>query len=197
MCSRLLTRRRLGLAWAAVLLTSSPAWGQGGGGVGGFDAFPSSFRFSGPTSSGTNPGNYAGGLQPYSGVGTTLKSLSGPLSPAVAPGPTPAVRGGQAGVLAPGSAASSQPDDRACIWLRVPADAEVWFEGIKTRQTGAGRYFFSPPLIPGLTYAYRVEARWKEEGKPIERQRQIVVHAGDSLHVDLASPPAPVSGGRR
>jgi uncharacterized protein (TIGR03000 family) len=59
----------------------------------------------------------------------------------------------------------------------VPAGAAVWFESVRTRQTGAERYFFSPPLTPGATYAYEVEARWNEDGKPVERQRQIVVHA--------------------
>jgi uncharacterized protein (TIGR03000 family) len=125
-----------------------------------------------------SPASYGGGLQSYAGIGTTLRPLTSPFYSPAAPGQTLVPPPGEA-------AAPQQADSRARIWLRVPADAAVWFEGIKTRQTGAERYFFSPPLAPGVTYAYDVEARWKEGGKPVERQRQIVVRAGDSLRVDL------------
>jgi uncharacterized protein (TIGR03000 family) len=185
-----LSWRRSSLAWTALLLAGSPAWGQGGGGLGGFDAFPSSFRFgtlnssSGPTSYGTNPGSYAGGLQPYSGIGTALKPLPGTFFSSAMAGQTLAPLLGEAGALPSGNS-KARPDNRARIWLRVPANAEVWFEGVKTRQSGTERYFYSPPLTPGLTYAYEVEARWKEEGKVVKRQRQIVVHAGDTVRIDF------------
>jgi uncharacterized protein (TIGR03000 family) len=184
-----LSWRRSSLVWTALLLAGSPAWGQGGGGRGGFDAFPSSFRFGtlnpyGPPSYGTASGSYTGGLQPYSGVGTTLKPLPSSFFSSATPGQTLAPLLGEAGAL-PSSNSPAQADNRARIRLRVPADADVWFEGVKTRQTGTERYFYSPPLTPGLTYAYEVEARWKEDGKVVRRQRQIVVHAGDSLRIDL------------
>jgi uncharacterized protein (TIGR03000 family) len=181
---------RSGLAWAAILLAGSPVWGQGEGLQSGFGAFSVRFRFGppesayGPASYGTNPGSYAGGLQPYAGIGTTLKPLRSTFFSFATPGQTLAPLEGEAGAL-PSGHSPARADNRARIRLRVPADAEVWFEGVKTRQTGTERYFFSPPLTPGLTYAYEVEARWKEDGKAVRRQRQIVVHAGDTLRVDL------------
>jgi uncharacterized protein (TIGR03000 family) len=71
----------------------------------------------------------------------------------------------------------------------VPADAEVWFNGVKTKQTGAQRYFFSPPLAAGKQYTYQLLARWSKEGKPIERKQELDVRAGDALRLDLS--PAP------
>ncbi len=185
-----LSWRRSSLVWTALLLAGSPARGQGGGGLGGFDAFPSTFRFgtlhssSGPSSYGTTAGSYAGGLQPYLGIGTALKPLPSTFFSSAMPGQTLAPLLGEAGALPSGNS-KARPDNRAHIRLRVPADAEVWFESVQTRQGGTERYFYSPPLTPGLTYAYEVEARWKEDGKVVRRQRQIVVHAGDALRVDL------------
>src|SRR5690242_11304294 len=44
-------------------------------------------------------------------------------------------------------------DTKAQIWLRVPKSAEIWVNGVKTKQTGELRHFFSPPLTPGKKYS--------------------------------------------
>jgi uncharacterized protein (TIGR03000 family) len=70
------------------------------------------------------------------------------------------------------------PPSPAEIEVRVPAGAEIWFNGEKTRQTGAVRVFRSPPLELGQRYAYDIKARWAEGGKEVERTLHVPVTAG-------------------
>jgi uncharacterized protein (TIGR03000 family) len=71
------------------------------------------------------------------------------------------------------------------IEVRVPEGAELWFNGAKTRQTGARRMFTSPPLEPGTSYAYDVKARWTQDGKAVERTLHVPVTAGTRRAVDF------------
>jgi uncharacterized protein (TIGR03000 family) len=79
-------------------------------------------------------------------------------------------------------------DNRARIWLTVPADAQVWIGGDPTKQTGEYRHFVSPPLASGRSYTYDVRVRWMKDGKPVEEERRVSVRAGASSWVDI--PPA-------
>ena len=74
----------------------------------------------------------------------------------------------------------------ATMNVRVPAGADVWVEGSKTGQSGTNRTYISPHLEPGLGYNYEIRARWTEAGKPVEATRQIKVHAGDTVDVDIS-----------
>lgn len=76
---------------------------------------------------------------------------------------------------------NTAPDSKAHIWLRVPANAQVWVDGSRTRQTGEARHFYSPPLTPGKKYAYEIRVRWTEDGKPVEKNQRIVVQAGSII----------------
>jgi uncharacterized protein (TIGR03000 family) len=67
------------------------------------------------------------------------------------------------------------------IAVRVPAGAELWFDGNKTSQTGEVRRFLTPPLEHGYEYSYEVHARWNETGHAVIRVRKVTVHAGDGL----------------
>jgi uncharacterized protein (TIGR03000 family) len=80
-------------------------------------------------------------------------------------------------VATPSYGVAPAPDDTAHITLNVPPDAEVWFDGDKTRQTGPTRAYVSPPLTPGQAYTYHVRARWTENGKPVEQKRDVRVRA--------------------
>jgi uncharacterized protein (TIGR03000 family) len=72
------------------------------------------------------------------------------------------------------------------IDVRVPANAEIWFEGQKTSQMGSFRRFISPPLEPGKEYTYEIRASWTEEkGPPQEQKRQINVRAGERQTLNL------------
>src|SRR5688572_3437078 len=59
----------------------------------------------------------------------------------------------------------------AVIVVRVPADAVVDVEGVRTKSTGEVRRFTSPPLASGRSYIYRLKATWTEQGKEVVRER--------------------------
>jgi uncharacterized protein (TIGR03000 family) len=90
----------------------------------------------------------------------------------------------------PATADESQPGARAPgravhFAVMVPADAEVWFDGAKTTQTGPDREFVSPPLQRGHSYSYDVRARWKDGGRAVDRTRHVTFYAGDELTLDF------------
>jgi uncharacterized protein (TIGR03000 family) len=79
-------------------------------------------------------------------------------------------------------------DTRAFIRVRVPASAEIWFEGDKTSQTGTERRFVSPALQPGRSFTYDIRARWTDaSGKVIDKTEHVKVEAGRLSTVDFAS----------
>lgn len=88
--------------------------------------------------------------------------------------------------------------DRRChLEVRVPySTAQVYFNGVATQQTGLSRQFASPPLTPGKTYNYTIEARWMEKGQVVDQTRTVAVSASQATVVDFAEPenlPAPES----
>jgi uncharacterized protein (TIGR03000 family) len=94
----------------------------------------------------------------------------------------------------PEAAGQSAPDENAAlIDVKVPADADVWFNGTKTRQTGANREFESPTLTPGKTYGYDIKARWMGDDGEVTRTKHVTIRAGDHKTVDFRNevPPAP------
>lgn len=78
--------------------------------------------------------------------------------------------------------------NRALIEVRVPAAAEVAFDGEKTAQTGTLRQFVSPPLTAGQPYSYRVTATWQDGGKEVVRTRTVQFRAGERRTLDLTRP---------
>ena len=72
--------------------------------------------------------------------------------------------------------------------MRVPVNAEVWFDGNKTSQSGSLRPFVTADLKPGLDYAYEIRARWTEEGRQIELTRKVMFRSGDLLTLNLTAP---------
>ncbi len=74
----------------------------------------------------------------------------------------------------------------AAIQVRVPANAEIWFDNHKTRQTGSMRTFVSPPLETGKTFTYNIHARWMDSsGKVIDQTKQVEVQAGKRSMADF------------
>jgi uncharacterized protein (TIGR03000 family) len=193
MCSCVLSLMRSNLTWAALLLSGSTAWGQSAGYPLPYSGYPyplSSYSSAAPYW-GSVPSYYGGGPLPYQTGGLSSNPVANYLSspPFFVPSyletasSSPSVLNDAAAILWPSKPA--RPDNRARIWLRVPENAEVWFDGAKTKQTGTLRYYFSPPLAAGKTYFYQVQVRWKTDSTTIERKRQIGVRAGDELRLDL------------
>jgi uncharacterized protein (TIGR03000 family) len=73
----------------------------------------------------------------------------------------------------------------ATIELTIPADAQVWFNGQATRQTGMVRRYVTPPLSTASDYTYELKVRWNKEGQPVEEIRTISVMAGGLKQVKL------------
>jgi uncharacterized protein (TIGR03000 family) len=161
---------------------------------------------------GEAPSSYGGALLPYQGVMAPVRPYSSPLSSPTLFGSASALDGRRSGVsaastflssdanlLRPGGDYSPRQDSRAHIWLRLPADAEVLFDGAKTKQEGTLRYYYSPPLAAGQKYAYEIRVRWSKDGKSVERKRQVDVRAGDTVRLEVATEltpkdPAPPRG---
>jgi uncharacterized protein (TIGR03000 family) len=75
----------------------------------------------------------------------------------------------------------------ATIGMQVPSGARVWFDGQATTQTGSDRTFVTPSLTPGSEYVYRIRVQWNENGQAVERTREVTVHAGDRIQVNVQS----------
>ena len=94
-----------------------------------------------------------------------------------------------AGVYQISSTAESLRERPARINLLVPGDAKIWFDGSQTIQTGALRSFESPSLPVGRGYSYQVRVQWKQDGKDVSEDRQVIVHAGDVINLTVGSSP--------
>jgi uncharacterized protein (TIGR03000 family) len=82
-------------------------------------------------------------------------------------------------------------DDAVELVLKVPAAADVWFNGTKTAaQKKAVRHYTTPGLEPGQDYYYDIMVRWTENGRPVEQTRRVLVRAGDRLTLNLMDLPS-------
>jgi uncharacterized protein (TIGR03000 family) len=62
---------------------------------------------------------------------------------------------------------------KVAIVVTVPTEkAQVWIDDKPTKQNGAVRVFYSPPLAPG-SYVYRIVARWTEDGAKVTAERTL------------------------
>ena len=72
----------------------------------------------------------------------------------------------------------------ATISVHVPnPDAQVWFDDAQTNQRGMDRTFHTPGLQQ--TGTYTIKARWTENGRTVDQQRQVRVQPGQSTLVNI------------
>jgi uncharacterized protein (TIGR03000 family) len=122
---------------------------------------------------------------PYYGGGLGVASV--PMMVNAAP-PTPP----PTNTPSPPADTPPPPDNAAHLQLIVPTNAEVFFDGEKTTQTGPTREFVSPPLEVGKVYNYRVRVRYfNAAGKAIDDARLIHVRANDWFRIDFTQPAPP------
>jgi uncharacterized protein (TIGR03000 family) len=88
----------------------------------------------------------------------------------------------------PASTSGTPEDNAAHLQVRVPAGADLWFEGVRMPQTGEVREFTSLELKPGKGYVYDVRARWTEDGRMVDRTRTVRVRANQWTEVDMTQP---------
>jgi uncharacterized protein (TIGR03000 family) len=79
-------------------------------------------------------------------------------------------------------------DNIGRVHVRVPANARVWVDGEATRQKGTDRDFMTPPLRSGSEFTYSIKAQWNQDGRNVERIRQVRVKANDTANVDFTAP---------
>ena len=88
----------------------------------------------------------------------------------------------------------------ANVVIHLPTDAELYIEGIKSKQVGATREFETPALQPGKVFTYNLKAVWMEDGKEVVKQLKVKVEAGKTTKIDVtqesveAPPPPPPVG---
>jgi uncharacterized protein (TIGR03000 family) len=77
------------------------------------------------------------------------------------------------------------------LLIKLPADAELYINGDKTKQTGTERTFESPPVPVDKTkkYHYQIKAVWKENGKEVVREQRFDVKPGQVNELDLLAGP--------
>lgn len=138
--------------------------------------------YPGYAGSWSNAPQYSGPSATYYGEGTTEDYYTTPS------GTSSGYQGQWYG------APSAGMNNQALINLRVPPNAEVYFDDQKTTQTGTFRSFISPPLNPNQDYVYHVRVHWMQDGRAVDKTRRIDVHAGDHLFVNLMSPGSQDSG---
>src|SRR5262249_51957393 len=80
-------------------------------------------------------------------------------------------------------------EQKAVVDVRLPANAELWFDGVKTAQSGGFRQFETPALAPVKDYHYDVRAAWSENGREVTREKRVYVRAGDHVRVDFEGTP--------
>lgn len=73
----------------------------------------------------------------------------------------------------------------AHVEIKVPANAELWFDGNKMSQTGTERRFMTPPLELNHAYSYDVQAKWTENGKEVSKSQKLVVRGGQQASMSF------------
>jgi uncharacterized protein (TIGR03000 family) len=134
----------------------------------------------------------AGGIYPYSAFPSYYPANPYYVSPYLAPrypyDPPIAIMQAPA-VPEPPRAAPEPPtlaQGTAQIRVLVPdGQAQVWFDGAATKQTGTDRYFHTPVLAPGSSNTYRIRASWMEDGEEMIQERVVTVAPGATVLADF------------
>lgn len=74
----------------------------------------------------------------------------------------------------------------ATVVASLPADAELFFNGVPAKDLSGGeRSFVTGPLAPGRSYQYTLTARVTRDGKAVDVTEKVVVKAGEETKVSL------------
>jgi uncharacterized protein (TIGR03000 family) len=146
-------------------------YGYGGYGYGGYGSMPM-MAYGAPV----GYGGYGGAMMAYgtpAGV-TTTSAYNG------------------AGTARPDEGAQPEANGQApaTLVVHLPAAATLTVAGTPTRSTSDTRRFVSPPLEPGKTYTYLLEAKLERGGETLRASQNVVVRAGRTAEVYLEFPRA-------
>src|SRR5262249_30669126 len=81
----------------------------------------------------------------------------------------------------------TKADQKLPAWIRVrlPADAELFFDDYKTVSTGPVREFETPNLDPDRVCTYHLLARWTENGIAVEKRLKMRALSGNRVTVNF------------
>lgn len=182
---KLLCRSLIVAALAALLPSAAHAqWGFFGGGPSWGSYSPYQF-YGGPYFGGSPYGGYGypgwgGGYGYYSTTYITpviSVASTATAAPLIRSAVYPATPWRESAVMTAG----------AHVDVRVPAaDAQVWIDGVRMKQTGLERRFVTPALDAGSVYDLEVRASWCDPaGVPYTQTRRLNVRAGNHQTVDF------------
>lgn len=80
-----------------------------------------------------------------------------------------------------------EPTEGATLRVKLPPDATLTIDTVPTRQVGANRLFVTPPLAPGKTFTYQLEATWREAGEEKKLSLIAIVRAGQQTVLDFTA----------
>ncbi|HZU34644.1 MAG TPA: TIGR03000 domain-containing protein, partial [Gemmataceae bacterium] len=151
--------------WYANDPASSGCWGSGNGCYG-------SSCYGGYSSS------YYGGSC-YGCYGSTIAAgfVPAPIAVTAAAPATPAPTREDADIVA--------APNRATLVVHLPADADLYIDGVRADLNSARRVLVSPALQPGRNYVYTLRTKTIRNGHPITQSRQVAVRAGALTRVDF------------
>jgi uncharacterized protein (TIGR03000 family) len=75
--------------------------------------------------------------------------------------------------------------NQATVIVQVPADAQLYIDGMQAPLTSATRSFITPDLRQGQDYVYTLKAVVDRNGEKKERTEKVFVRAGQESRVDL------------
>ena len=86
-----------------------------------------------------------------------------------------------------GSAGGQEKAAPAYLRVLLPdKDADLYIDEYECKQTGKIRIFVTPPLPPGKTFKYTLEASWEPNNyTEVTRTREVEVQAGKVIEVDM------------
>jgi len=96
------------------------------------------------------------------------------------------------GLWGPRAAADEQNPAAATIVVRLPADAQLTFDGQATQSKSALRRFVTPPIEPNKRHTYTVQARWQRGPTTVTVEKVVPVQAGQETMVNLDFAPREV-----
>jgi uncharacterized protein (TIGR03000 family) len=77
------------------------------------------------------------------------------------------------------------PPDAALVIVKLPAEAELWFDDTRTTQDGSYRRFVTPPLEAGQPVVCTLRVRWHVKDADLTRVEKVEAEAGKCVTVNF------------
>jgi uncharacterized protein (TIGR03000 family) len=100
-------------------------------------------------------------------------------------------------VLVGGPISRAAADDAASatVVIKLPADAELYFDDRPTKQVGAERTYVTPELTPDREYVYQVKIGYTRDGRMMTQTKSVSVRAGQTSRVEFGEAAAVARNG--